>query len=55
MAAIAVGILLVVVLHPGRGAPFDHIAAGAGGCRQAHAKEVQEAGERGELGSWGAV
>lgn len=46
LLAIGVGILLVVAVHPGRGAPFDHIASGGGDCRQEHAKEVQAAGER---------
>lgn len=40
--AIAVGIALVVAMHPGRGAPFDAIASGAGGCRKAHAKKVAQ-------------
>ena len=51
LLAIVVGILLVVAVHPGRGAPFDHIASGGGDCRQAHTKEVQQAGEcKGWLG-----
>ncbi|KAI7840620.1 hypothetical protein COHA_005642 [Chlorella ohadii] len=44
LLAILVGIFLVVVVHPGRGEPFDHIASGGGDCRQTHAKEVQQAG-----------
>ncbi|KAL4443245.1 hypothetical protein ABPG75_010982 [Micractinium tetrahymenae] len=43
LLAILVGILLVVAMHPGRGAPFDHIAsAGSGGCHGAEAKRVAE-------------
>lgn len=45
LLAIAVGIVLVVLVHPGRGAPFDHIASAAGGCRETHAQAVQGAGE----------
>ncbi|PSC69711.1 dicarboxylate amino acid cation sodium transporter [Micractinium conductrix] len=44
LLAILVGILLVVALHPGRGAPFDAIAAagGKGGCHAAQAKKVAQ-------------
>lgn len=41
--AILVGIALVVLVHPGRGAPFDRIASAAsGGCHKAEAKKVAE-------------
>ena len=54
--AILVGILLVVVVHPGRGAPFDRIAAGGGGgragdCRTAHQKEVAQHAAGGWVGA----
>ncbi|KAL4419638.1 hypothetical protein ABPG77_008579 [Micractinium sp. CCAP 211/92] len=43
LLAILVGILLVVAVHPGRGAPFDHIgAAGSGSCHDDEAKRVAE-------------
>lgn len=43
MLAILVGIALVVAVHPGRGAPFDHIASAAsGGCHGDEAQRVAE-------------
>jgi hypothetical protein len=43
--AILVGIALVVIIHPGRGAPFDAIASAAGGCAAEGERQVQKEAE----------